>query len=129
MSTVNERVKELRKTLGLTLEKFGARLGVKKNAISRIETGKSKLTNQMFIAICREYRVNPEWLRDGKGDMFSDMSKESEYWDAVERLKKDSFFVNMAIRYARLSEDERITVRKCFGEFGNAAEQVGREEE
>lgn len=28
--TENERVRELRKTLGLTLEKFGERLGVKK---------------------------------------------------------------------------------------------------
>ena len=36
MSTINERVKELRKSLDLTLEKFGSRVGVGKNAISRI---------------------------------------------------------------------------------------------
>ena len=35
--TQNERVKEVRKTLGLTLEKFGDRLGIKKAAVSKIE--------------------------------------------------------------------------------------------
>ena len=43
----NERVRELRKNLGLTLEKFGERLGVKKNAISAIENGRNSLTVQM----------------------------------------------------------------------------------
>lgn len=75
---MNERVKKLRNNLGLTLEKFGETLGVGKNAISRIETGKSKLTNQMFTAICNvnwdgKY-VNEEWLRTGKGEMFKNIS-------------------------------------------------------
>ena len=37
--TQGERVKEIRKNLGLTLEKFGNRLGVGKTAISKIEKG------------------------------------------------------------------------------------------
>ena len=36
--TQGERVREIRKKLGLTLEKFGERLGVGKTAISNIET-------------------------------------------------------------------------------------------
>ena len=34
-----ERIKELRKALNLTLEKFGERLGVGKTAISKLEKG------------------------------------------------------------------------------------------
>lgn len=68
---MNERIKELRKELGLTLEKFGERLGVGKNAISRIETRKSNVTDQMFKSICREFNVNPDWLRSGVGEMFN----------------------------------------------------------
>lgn len=67
---MNERIKKLRKTLGLTLEKFGERLGVTKVAISLIENGKNSLTDQMFKSICREFNVNEEWLRDGSGEMF-----------------------------------------------------------
>lgn len=70
--TKNERVRELRKELGLTLEKFGVRLGVGKTAISGIETGRRGLTDQMFLSICREYNVNPGWLETGNGPMFED---------------------------------------------------------
>ena len=67
---MNERIKELRKTLGLTLEKFGERLGVRKTAISKIEHGENNVSDQMFKSICREFNVSEEWLRDGVGEMF-----------------------------------------------------------
>lgn len=68
---MNERVKELRKALGLTLDKFGERLGVSKVAISLIENGKNSLTDQMFKSICREFNVREEWLRNGEEPMFN----------------------------------------------------------
>lgn len=67
---MKERVKELRKELGLSGEKFGEKLGVKRSAISDIETGRNNLTDQMLKAICREFNVNEEWLRSGTGAMF-----------------------------------------------------------
>jgi transcriptional regulator with XRE-family HTH domain len=56
--TQNERVKEVRKTLGLTLEKFGDRLGIKKAAVSKIEKGENSLTDANIKAICREFSVD-----------------------------------------------------------------------
>lgn len=67
---MNERIKEIRKTLNLTMEKFGKRLGVGKTAISKIEKGDNSLTDQMFKSVCREFNVNEEWLRTGTGEMF-----------------------------------------------------------
>ena len=55
--TANERVKSLRKSLGLTMEKFGQALGVGKSAINKIEKGENNLSEQMFKAICREFNV------------------------------------------------------------------------
>ena len=71
---MNERVKELRKALGLTLDKFGERLGVGKTAISKIENGDRSVTDQMFKSICREFNVNENWLRTGEGEMFVPVS-------------------------------------------------------
>lgn len=68
---MNKRIRELRKKLNLTMEKFGGRLGVGKTAISKIEKGDNSLTDQMFKSICREFNVNEEWLRSGYGDMFN----------------------------------------------------------
>lgn len=67
---MNERIRQLRKALSLTLEEFGGRLGVTKTAISRIELGGRNVTDQMAISICREFGVNEEWLRTGSGEMF-----------------------------------------------------------
>lgn len=71
--TQGERIKEVRKTLGLTLDKFGEKLGVKKAALSAIENGKRNLTEQMTISICREYKVNYDYLTYGDGEMFEDL--------------------------------------------------------
>ena len=71
--TNGKRVNEVRKSLGLTLEKFGERLGVTKTTISRIEKGVNNLTDQMAISICREYNVNYDYLMYGEGEMFDDL--------------------------------------------------------
>ena len=81
--TENERVRELRKALGLTLEKFGERLGVKKNAISAIENGRNSLTDKMTKAICREFGVDYIWLTTGEGEMFVDTDD-----DFIERIDR-----------------------------------------
>ena len=81
--TQGERVKEVRKALGLTLEKFGERLGLKKNAISQIETGKNSLTEQNTKAICREFSVDYMWLTTGDGEMFIDTDD-----DFIERIDR-----------------------------------------
>ena len=76
--TENERVKKLRKSLGLTQEKFGERIGVKKNTISQIESGVNGVTDQLRLAVCREFRVSEEWLRTGDGEMFVEPDEDEE---------------------------------------------------
>lgn len=71
--TQGERVREIRKALGLTLEKFGEKLGVGKTAISKLEKDERNLTDQMAKAICREYNVSYDYLIYGDGDMFDSL--------------------------------------------------------
>lgn len=71
--TQGERVKEVRKALGLTLDKFGEKVGVKKQTVSRIENGVNNVTDQMVLSICREFNVNYDFLMNGKGEMFDDL--------------------------------------------------------
>lgn len=70
--TQGERIREVRKALNLTLEKFGGKLGVGKTAISKLEKDENNLTEQMTKAICREFHVDYIWLTTGEGDMFLD---------------------------------------------------------
>ena len=72
---MNERIRELRKALDLTMERFGEVIGVSKSSISNIENGNRSLTERMFKDICREFDVNEEWLRTGEGKMFNELSR------------------------------------------------------
>lgn len=79
-----DRVKELRKFLNLTLEKFGERLGVTKTTISRIEKGERSLTEQMTKSICREFNVDYIWLTTGLGEMFIDTDE--TYLEKIDQI-------------------------------------------
>lgn len=69
---MNERLIYIRKTLDLTQEQFGNRLGVTRAAISRLESGGRNITEQMIMSICREFNVREEWLRYGIEPQFND---------------------------------------------------------
>lgn len=82
--TQNEHVKEVRKTLGLTLEKFGDRLGIKKAAVSKIEKGENSLTDANIKAICREFSVDYMWLTTGDGEMF--VETDDDFFERIDRI-------------------------------------------
>lgn len=106
---MNERIKELRKTLGLTLDKFGDRIGVGKTAISKIENGDRSVTDQMFKSICREFNVREEWLRSGNGEMFVQMSRDEEIASFVNSIQQgctDSFKKRFIKVLASLDESD-----------------------
>ena len=82
--TQGERVKEIRKALGLTLERFGEKVGVGKTAISKIEKGERGLTEQMTKSICREYGVDYIFLTTGEGEMFVD--SDDDFIEKIDRI-------------------------------------------
>lgn len=110
--TENERVKQLRKFLDLTLEKFGDRLGVTKVAISNIENGKRAVTEQMSKAICREFNVNEDWLRNGVGDMFK--QGDGSFSEILSELddSDDDFIKSFITVYMELDEDSKEVLRQ-----------------
>ena len=104
--TQGERVKELRKALNYTLDKFGGKLGVQKSAISKIEKGENNLTDQMLLSMCREFNVSEEWLRTGDGEMFIDVPVEDDYFKAATQISKsgDKFAMQAIIEYWKLDD-------------------------
>ena len=91
MDSEKERIKYLRKdVLHLTLEKFGAGIGVQKGVLSMIENGKSPVTNKMRKGICASYNVSEEWLLTGEGDMFVAQDKRAQLMAWAEDVLKDT---------------------------------------
>lgn len=79
--TQGERIRELRKTLKMTMEQFGEKIGVTKSTISNIENGNRNATEHMVKSICREFNVDYIWLTTGGGEMFVDTDD-----DFIERI-------------------------------------------
>ena len=111
--TQGERVKELRKSINYTLDKFGGKLGVQKSAISKIEKGENNLTDQMLLSICREFNVSEEWLRTGNGNMFADVPVEDDYFKAATQISKssDKFAMQAIIEYWKLDDTSKKVLR------------------
>lgn len=82
--TQGERIKELRKTLSLTLEKFGQRIGVGKSTISDLENGRRSLSEHMTKSICREFGVDYIWLTTGEGEMF--VETDDDFFERIDRI-------------------------------------------
>ena len=68
---MENRIKLIRKELGLTQETVARLLGVGKSALSMIETGKAALSERNKNILVQELNVNPEWLEEGRGEMFN----------------------------------------------------------
>lgn len=107
--TQGERIRELRKALKLTLDRFGERVGVKKSALSQIENGKSGVTDQMIKSICREFDVSETWIRTGEGEMFPPVDRRTEIARLTRQLlneEEDSFKNRFISILADLSVEE-----------------------
>lgn len=112
--TQNERVKEIRKTLGLTLEKFGERIGVARGSMSNIENGNRNLTEQMTKSICREFSVDYMWLTTGEGEMFIDT--DDDFIERIDRIMagEDEARKNLFKFMLELSDEDIVALDRLM---------------
>ena len=132
-----DRVKQIRKNKGMTLEKFGERVGVTKQTVSRIENGVNALTEQMLLSICREFNVNEDWLRTGEGEMFKERSLSEEVGYYVENLleydgRGNPFYdmiINMMKTYTELDEKSQSVIRNYFQSVADGIHKEEKQED
>lgn len=105
---MNERIKQLRKMLGLTQDDFSARIGLSRNFIAQIETGSKFPSDRTVSDICREFDVNEVWLRNGVGEVFVQKTKEEQLGELLAEITKaddDSFKKRLIVALANLDDD------------------------
>ncbi len=120
--TQGERVRKIRKALNLTLEKFGMKLGVGKQAISKIEKGENSLTDQMAISICREYNVNYDYLMNGEGEMF-DTLPQTILEELCKQYDLDGFDKILLEMYLEMTGSQRDVLKQTIREM---IQKIGR---
>lgn len=95
--TINERIFYLRKNvLHITQTELGKVCGVGDTAVSKMEKNGSTITERNIDLICKEFNVNVLWLKEGIGeimselprDLFEELAKEYNLNDTEKKLVK-----------------------------------------
>ena len=113
---MNERIKLVRKSTNLTQTEFGARIGVKGNTITNYELGLRNPSDAVIFSICREFNVNEEWLRTGKGEMFLRLDEDAEfdYICTQIQLSDDKFIKGVIRSYWKLTDEKKAVIRELI---------------
>lgn len=106
---MKDRIKKIRRDLGLTQQELANRIGIKRGAIANYEIGRNTPTDSVVSLICREFGISEEWLRYGTGEMFApDVDDELEA--LVKRYDLSNADKVLIERYMSLKADSRETI-------------------
>ena len=86
---MHERIKELRKHLGLTQAEFGDKISMRQTGVAWLESGDRKITDRVITTICAVFGVDENWLRTGEGEMFRKKSRQEQIADFVGKALAD----------------------------------------
>lgn len=105
---MQNRIKALRKALGMTQQEFADRIGSVQNTITGYETGRRVPSNQVIALMVRAFNVNETWLRTGVGEMFTPVTPDEEIAQFAAEVIRDSgsFKQRFVSMLARLNDEE-----------------------
>ena len=122
MNNINNRIVELRKVLGLSMDKFGAPVGITRGSINNIEKGVNNPSEQTIMLICKAYNVSPLWIKEGIGDMFLDFPK-----NELDRIAQDYVLDEtdklLIETFLESSESDRKAIKIFLQTFAKKIEQ------
>lgn len=128
---MNERIKELRKALGLTQQEFSERIGVKRNTVAQYEMGRNPPNDTVITLICREFRVSETWLRTGEGEMFLPVDADEELAQVLAEIKlSDDQLIKAIIKsYWKLDDAGKSVIRQLVADLADAVQEDKAAEE
>lgn len=128
---ISERVRALRKELGMTQAKFGESLGVSNDVVKNLEYGRVAPSELIIKTICSVHGVNEKWLRTGEGEMFPKPDTDPLWGMLGEVLKeeKSSFRRQLITALCQLEPDEIAVCEKIFERFLAEREKAKKKEE
>lgn len=76
-----------------------------------LEIDRVKVTDRVISDICREFSVNENWLRYGKGDIFIE-NDDTIISELSNKYSLDSLDVKILESYLKLSGEQRKAIKK-----------------
>jgi transcriptional regulator with XRE-family HTH domain len=102
---ISRRIGEVRKTLGLTQQKFAEDLKISQTHASALERNSRTIQDRIIKMICFTYGVNEKWLKTGKGEIF-EKGRDFKLEEVVNNFKKlDELLQDYVLKQIRLALD------------------------
>lgn len=118
--SINDRIKQLRKSLNLSQTDFGKKLGVSRDVINNLDRSAVDPKPLMLDHICSVYNVNPDWLMHGTGEMFLERDSGDEIAEFLSSLLDDddtSIRKRFILALSKFDGDDWATVEKFLDNF------------
>lgn len=116
---MNTRIQQIRKTARMTQDEFADKIGLSKNFVWMIEKGERTPSERTIKDICREFKVNYDWLVNGTGDMFQDDDSDAQAIVDSVMAGDNDFAKKTLVKFARLSEERWKQLQEILAELEN----------
>ena len=118
--SINDRIKQLRKSLNLSQTDFGKKLGVSRDVINNLDRSVVDPKPLILEHICSVYNVNPDWLMHGTGEMFLERDSGDEIAEFLSSILDDddtSIRKRFILALSKFDGDDWATVEKFLDNF------------
>jgi transcriptional regulator with XRE-family HTH domain len=82
-----DRLKKIRNEMGLTQEEFAKPLGLNRDNIASLESGKVKIFKLHGLALESVYKIDLKWFMEGEGDFFLKEKSDEKHTDPHIKFK------------------------------------------
>ena len=109
MQEIAERITKVIKDKAKTKTEFAEKLNISQSFVSRLASGEKEPSDRTIADICREYDVNEDWLRTGRGDPYIQLSRDEElaqFFGEVMKGEDPDFRRRLLSVMSRLTTDE-----------------------
>lgn len=89
METINARIAEIIAESGMSKTEFAKRINVSQSHVSRMVSGETGVSDRTISDICRVFRVNEDWLRNGTGEKYRKKPRAEELGEIFADLEVD----------------------------------------
>ena len=90
---MNERLRYIMKSKGLTQKQFAESIGITQNAVTNYVTGRRTPSAGLLNNICKTHSVNEVWLRTGEGEPFCDVEEDAALAEWIGRVMNDESMI------------------------------------
>lgn len=110
--TLNERIKKIRTDKGYSQQKFADELKISRSAVCKLESGENYPSEQTIELLCKNFRVNKEWLLDNIGKPYK--STQGAFSELLSNLEDsdDDFIKDLLTVYMELDDNSKKALQK-----------------